>query len=114
MDAEPSAHVNEVHLVGRVSGDIRETTMPSGDVMARFHWIVERSAKARRERPRAPAVDALGCTAWSASSRRTLAAVRPGDVLEVTGSLRRRFQRGAATPTSWYDVEVTRVKRRSS
>lgn len=109
--AASAEHLNEVHLVGRLGGEVRETTMPSGDVMVRFHVIVERSARARRERPRAPAVDALGCTAWTAGVRKALAASRPGDVVEVTGALRRRFQRGAATPTSWYDVEVQRVRK---
>ena len=111
---EPTDHINEVRLVGRLGGEVRETTMPSGDTMIKFHVIVERSAKARRERPRAPAVDALGCTAWTAAVRKSLASARPGDMVEVTGSLRRRFQRGASTPTSWYDVEVVRVKRWAS
>lgn len=112
--AAPADNLNEVRLVGRLGGEVRETTMPSGDTMIRFHVIVERSAKARRDRPRAPAVDALGCTAWTAGARKTLAAARAGDMVEVTGALRRRFQRGAASPTSWYDVEVQKIKRRAT
>ena len=54
--------------------------------------------------------DALECVAWSAAARRTVASWQPGDVVEVTGELRRRFWQGGA---SRYEVEVLRAKRLS-
>jgi single-strand DNA-binding protein len=103
--------LNEVRLRGRLGATIRESTMPSGDTMTSFVVIVERSAKARRSHPRSPTVDALGCTAWAPGPRRAVSSSEPGDIVEVEGMLRRRFRRGGGVPTSWYDVEATKVRR---
>lgn len=101
----PESGVNEVRLVGRVSRAPEERVLPSGDVIWTFRVVVPRPAAAGR-RP----VDALECAAWSARARRSVASWRPDDVVEVTGSVRRRFFRTAGGAASRVEVEVTRGK----
>lgn len=102
-------HVNEVRLVGRVAAMGQERIMPSGDVVVTFRLVVERSAKERR--PGGPRVDALECSAWAQGLRRTALRWGAGDVVEVSGRLRRRFQRSPAGPTSRWEVEVQSARR---
>jgi single-strand DNA-binding protein len=97
--------INEVRLVGRVSRAPEERVLPSGDVIWTFRVVVPRPAAAGR-RP----VDALECAAWSARARRSVASWRPDDVVEVTGSVRRRFFRTAGGAASRVEVEVSRGK----
>lgn len=99
-----TAHVaNEVLLRGRVSGVPEERVLPSGDRLVTFRVVVA------RDRPRGrQSVDTLECVAWSAQSRRSVARWRDGDVVEVTGSLRRRFYRAGAGTVSRVEVETTR------
>ena len=74
-------HRNEVHLVGRVSADPVLLTLPSGDSVVSVRLVVERA--------RPPA----------------------GDVVEVDGSLRRRFWRAEGVPQSRYEVELSGARR---
>jgi single-strand DNA-binding protein len=107
--------VNTVHLIGRLGSSVQERTLPSGDVVVTFHVVVDRPAGIRGTgRPRrtgVPGVDAIACAAWSGRARRTVGATAVGTWIEVEGSLRRRFRRGGTTPTSFYEVEVVRVRR---
>lgn len=113
-DDPPRACVNGVTLVGRMGSVTHERELPSGDTVMTFTVVVTRAAGTRGTgRPRAPGngVDAIACAAWSARTRRTVAAAEPGTWLEVEGALRRRFRRGAAAATSFTEVEVVRVRR---
>lgn len=107
---------NEVRLVGRLGVGRREVTLPSGDPVVSFHLVVSRAhggGRARERRPREPTVDTLACAAWTSRCRRTVLGAQPGDVLEVDGALRRRFRRTVGgSPTSFYEIEVSRVRRR--
>ena len=102
--AAVEAGVNEVRLVGRVSQPPEERVLPSGDSVWTFRLVVRRPAPAH-ERSRT-SVDALECAAWSARPRRTVSGWGPGDVVEVTGALRRRFFRSGGGPASRTEVEV--------
>lgn len=106
---------NDVHLVGRLGSGLREVTLPSGDPVVSFHLVVSRDGRARTgrdRRPREPTVDTLACAAWTSKTRRTVTAASPGDVLEVHGSLRRRFRRAPrGSPVSFYEVEVRTIRR---
>jgi single-strand DNA-binding protein len=79
--------VNEVTLVGRLSRPAEAQVLPSGSELLKFRVIVGR--------PPSPAsrvtVDALDCVVWSRRPARSVAKWEPGDVVEVKGSLRRRF-----------------------
>lgn len=103
---------NEVVLVGRVAAPAVERELPSGDWLASFRVVVDRPAAApRADGARAVTVDALDCTGWSAGVRRTARTLAPGDVVEVSGALRRRFWRSGAGAASRTEVEVLGLRR---
>lgn len=116
--AERTASRNEVVLVGRVAAAPVERELPSGDRLTTWRLVVDRPPGRRPpEGVRAVPVDTLDCVAWTAALRRTVAALLPDDVVEVHGSLRRRFWRAGAGAASRCEVEasdVRRVSRRST
>jgi single-strand DNA-binding protein len=79
--------VNEVTLVGRLSQPAEEQVLPSGDEMWKFRVIVARHGAAAAR----ASVDTLDCVVWAKRPARSVATWRTGDVVEVRGSLRRRF-----------------------
>jgi len=94
---------NEVRLVGRVSQPPERRELPSGDEVWTFRVVVPR-APSKRSRQR---VDALECAAWSARARRSVRAWSAGDVVEVSGALRRRFFRAGGAAASRVEVEMS-------
>ena len=108
------AAVNEVRLVGRISQPPEERVLPSGDTVWTFRVVVARPA-ADPVKARA-GVDALECVAWSGRVRRSVSGWSAGDVVEVTGALRRRFFRTGGAVASRVEVEVGagRVIRRAT
>lgn len=95
--------VNEVRLAGRISAEPEERVLPSGDVLWTFRLVVPRPA----ERATRQAVDTLECAVWGGRVRRSVAGWSQGDVVEVSGSIRRRFFRGGGGPASRVEIEVT-------
>lgn len=107
---------NEIHLVGTVSGEPETRELPSGDLLCLARVVVPRTTvRARADGRRSPSVDVIDCCAWDARPRRSLGAWRAGDLVEVTGSLRRRFYRAGGATASRVEVEVSsaRVVRRA-
>ena len=104
--------VNVVRLVGRISAPPEQVVLPSGDQLCSFRVVVDRPEE-HQSRQR---VDALECTAWSARVRRSALAWQPGDVVEIEGSIRRRFFRTGAGAASRVEVEVSsgRLVRRAA
>lgn len=96
---------NEVRLVGRVSGQPEERVLPSGDRLVSFRVVVARDHPRGRQ-----TVDALECVAWSARSRRSVSRWEDGDLVQLSGSLRRRFYRAGATTVSRVEVETSRAR----
>ncbi|MEP9364865.1 single-stranded DNA-binding protein [Nocardioides sp. CN2-186] len=109
-DAEPTM-VNEVRLVGRVSQQPEERVLPSGDVVWTFRVVVPRPTSHISKQ----SVDALDCAAWSARARRSVSSWSVDDVVEVEGSVRRRFFRAGGAAASRVEVEMIsgRVVRRA-
>jgi single-strand DNA-binding protein len=105
--AGPEPSVNEVRLVGRLSQDPQARILPSGDQLWTFRVVVARTGPPVQARA---TVDALECAVWSGRCRRTVATWRSGDVVEVTGALRRRFFRTGAGVASRVEVEVATAK----
>lgn len=95
--------INEVRLVGRVSSDPAEVTLPSGDVLLKFRVSVRRPDGGVSKQ----AVDALECAAWTPRARRTVGRWRLGDTVEVRGAVRRRFYRAAGAAASRVEIEVS-------
>lgn len=97
-----------VLLRGRLAAEPVVRVLPSGDELCSFRLVVDRPPG---ERVR---VDSIDCAATAARVRRTLLRAAPGDVVELTGRLRRRFWRSAAGPASRYEVvaDTARVSSR--
>ncbi len=109
-------HVNEVRLVGRLSAEPAELTLPSGDTLWTFRLVVERGASASASAGRGQQLDTLDCAVWGGRVKRSVPAWCEGDLVEVTGAVRRRFYAVGAAKVSRYQIEVTggRVIRRAA
>lgn len=95
---------NEVRLVGRLSVAPQERVLPSGDTLWTFRVVVDRPRGGASRQT----VDTLECAAWSPRARRSVGRWSAGDVVEVSGALRRRFFRTGAGAASRVEVEMTR------
>lgn len=79
-----------------------ERELPSGDELVTSRLVVGRAG---------PGVDTIDCAIWPSTLRRRALAVPEGTVVEVDGSLRRRFWRTPAGAASRYEVEVSALRR---
>ena len=91
---------NQVFLRGRLAATPVLRILPSGDELCTFRLTVTRPTGDRVR------VDSLDCATTRTRVRRTLGRAEPGDELEVTGSLHRRFWRSPAGLGSRYEVTV--------
>jgi single-strand DNA-binding protein len=103
---------NQVRLAGTLSGDPEVRVLPSGDELCVVRVVVPRTpVRVRPDGRRGPSVDVLDCCAWEARPRRTVAAWRAGDEVEVKGALRRRFYRnGGGATASRVEVEISSAR----
>ena len=111
---EPEELRDENHVVlrGRLAAEPLAFDLPSGDPLVTVRLVVRRPAT-RSPRPGAPTVDTLECSAWRPGVRRVVSSWAAGDVVEVAGSLRRRFWRGPNGAQSRWEVEVAKARRLS-
>lgn len=91
---------NVVFLRGTLADEPVVRAMPSGDEMCVFRLNVARPPGSRAR------VDSLECATTRSRARRAVERGAPGDEVEVTGRLQRRFWRSAAGLGSRYEVEV--------
>ncbi len=105
-DIRGAGHRNEVFVTGRLSTPAESRELPSGDQVVSWRLVVDRPATAQRS-----GIDAIDCVAYAARVRRTALKWQPGEVIEVEGSLRRRFWRAGTGTASRFDVEVSRAAR---
>ena len=105
---ETDQWVNEVRLVGKVSGAVDERELPSGDVVAALRLVVPRDAGRSRG---AATVDTIDVACWTGRTRQSARRLATGDQVEVVGALRRRFFRAGAATASRYEVEASRLTR---
>lgn len=106
MTSDQVGH-NAVSLVGRVSGEVEERELPSGDRLSTFRLVVPRpdSVEGRAR------VDTIDVACWSGRTRRVAGRVEEGSVVAVEGALRRRFFATGAGRASRYEVEAQRLRR---
>ena len=95
--------LNDCLLRGRVSAQATDRELPSGEHVVEFRLIVTR---AERE-----GVDTLDIAAWSAKTRRTALSLKPGEWVEVSGAVRRRFWQGPAGLASRWQIEGESITR---
>lgn len=98
---------NSIRLVGRLSGEVVERELPSGDRVANFRVVVPRPDNA----PGRATVDTIDIACWSARTRRVAGRLTEGTVVAVEGALRRRFFAAGAARASRYEVEAQRLRR---
>ena len=96
---------NQVILRGRLATDASLRSLPSGDELLSFRVTVFRPPGSRVR------VDSIACSTTKARVRRSVQHASPGDWLELTGRLHRRFWRSPAGVASRYEVEVRSLKR---
>ncbi|MCO6007964.1 single-stranded DNA-binding protein [Actinoallomurus purpureus] len=102
------AHVNEIVLIGRLSGVPEWKALPGGGQVAVWRLIVEhQDARSPQD-----AIDTIRCITYDPSLQPGVRDWRHGDVIEVRGALRHRFWRGPAGPRGLYEVEATVAIRR--
>ena len=95
--------LNDCLLRGRVSAAATDRELPSGEHVVEFRLII---ARAKRE-----GVDTLDIAAWSAKSRRVALSLKPGEWIEVAGSIHRRFWQGPAGVASRWQIEGESITR---
>lgn len=107
------APVNEVRLVGRVSGEPTVRELPSGDELVQFRLVVPRPPRrGAGGRPASRgAVDTIDVACWGSRVRRSAARLPDGQGVEVRGSLHRRFFAAAGGRASRYEVEALSLRR---
>jgi single-strand DNA-binding protein len=99
-------HRNEVVMVGRLAAAAVPRALPSGDEVVSWRLVVERPAGST------PSSDTVNCSAFGARVRGQALNWDPGDVIEVSGALHRRFWRGPAGLQNRYEVDVVKASRR--
>ena len=103
--------VNEVRLRGRLADTPRLRALPSGDSVWNLRVVVERPPNPPgKERPR-QRVDSLECAIWSGRLKRQVEKWEAGDLVEVSGALRRRFFRAGGATASRVEVELSAGRR---
>jgi single-strand DNA-binding protein len=105
---ETGEWANEVRLVGRVSGEVSERELPSGDRLVALRVVVPRPARAGGG---AVTVDTIDVACWGGRMRQSARRLTSGETVEVSGALRRRFFRAGAATASRYEVEAASLRR---
>ncbi len=100
-------HVNEIVLVGRLSGEPEWRPLPGGGHVVVWRLIVEHPGG----RSPQDSIDTIRCVAFRPAVQEGIRGWRHGDLIEVRGSLRHRFWRGPTGPRGLYEVEAATVIR---
>ncbi|QIG43418.1 single-stranded DNA-binding protein [Nocardioides anomalus] len=108
--ADKGAAVNEVRLVGVLGREPATRELPSGDRLMTVQVNVQRPPlPAGQEQPK-QRVDPIDCAVWTARLQRSVEKWHEGDLVEVSGAVRRRFFQAGGTLASRVEVEVDRVR----
>jgi single-strand DNA-binding protein len=99
---------NEVLLVGRLSAEVGERTLPSGDTLTTWRLIVRRPP--RREGRGGALIDSIPCVTYDAKAAAFVKSLEPREPMEVTGAFRCRIYGPAAAKRWRYEVEVTAAR----
>jgi single-stranded DNA-binding protein len=98
-------HVNEIVLIGRLSGEPEWRALPDEREVAVWRLIVEhRGARSPQD-----AIDTIRCVSYDPVVQAGVRGWSHGDVIEVRGALRHRFWRAPTGPRGLYEVEAGTV-----
>jgi single-strand DNA-binding protein len=103
---ESASTLCDVHLVGRMGGGAVERELPSGDIVSTFTVVIDRAPR----RGSRVVVDAIPCQAFPARLRARVARLAPGVVVDVEGTLRRRFWRAPSGLGSALELDVRSIR----
>lgn len=95
---------NAVTLVARVTSEAEPFELPSGDTLMKFRVVVPRHKPVTKA-----TVDTIDCVAFKPVVQRKAGNLAIGDVVEVTGALRRRFWKTGVGVASRMEVEVSKI-----
>jgi len=98
---------NDVVLRGRLSAPAELRPLPSGDMLLVFKIVVRRE----NPRPRGPRSDVITCVSLLPAVQRYASAWTTDDVVEVEGSLQRRFWRTPTGTAVAYEVSCRRGRK---
>jgi single-strand DNA-binding protein len=102
-----SDYLNQVALVGRLSGEAKEKVLPSGSKVVEFRLIIE------REKDRSGSkqlVDTIDIATWSAAGRKSALKLDENAWISVNGAIRRRFWQSPTGLASRWQVEASEIK----
>jgi single-strand DNA-binding protein len=99
-------YLNQVALIGRLSGEAKEKVLPSGSKVVEFRLIIE------REKDRSGSkqlVDTIDIAAWSAAGRKSALKLDENAWIKVNGAIRRRFWQSSTGLASRWQVEAREI-----
>ena len=102
-----SDYVNEVTLTGRLSGEVKEKNLPSGDKVVEFRVVIGRDGK--RSKSKKSLVDTIDVAAWSAVNRKIALKLNENSWVAISGSIRRRFWQSPTGLASRWQVEASEI-----
>ena len=105
MSEDDITWMNEVALTGRISSEGEDIELPSGDVFVRFRVVIPRDKAALKETPKTT-VDTIDCVVKKKAVATFVRKREIGDVVVITGHIRRRFWRAGVGVASRVEVEV--------
>jgi len=80
-----------------------EKELPSGDKVVEFRIVIARSDES--------GFDTIDISAWSTKLRRTCSTLKTEEWVEVSGSIKRRFWRGATGLASRWQIDASEITR---
>ena len=102
-----SDYLNQVTLIGRLSGEATEKVLPSGSKVVEFRLIIE------REKDRSGSkqlVDTIDIATWSSAGRKSALKLDENAWISVNGAIRRRFWQSPTGLASRWQVEASEIK----
>ncbi len=103
VELDSELALNDVLLRGRVSSLAVEKELPSGDKVMEFRIVIARSD--------GEGFDTIDISAWSSKLRRTAGSLKNDQWVEVSGSIKRRFWRGATGLASRWQIDASEISR---
>ena len=103
VELDSSLALNDVLLRGRVSAIAVEKELPSGDKVVEFSIVIARSDEL--------GLDTIDISAWSSKLRRSASSLKSEEWVEVSGSIKRRFWRGATGLASRWQIDASEITR---
>jgi single-strand DNA-binding protein len=93
---------NNVALTARVTSEAEHLDLPSGDSLVKFRVVVPRHKPVTKA-----TVDTIDCVTFKPVVKRKASSLVVGDIVDISGAIRRRFWKSGAGVASRVEVEVS-------